>query len=157
MLRISFLLMAIIISKICLAQFNNLCEIYSIGIKFHLNQFPDKKVFVADTVTEDEFSMTTKRCTELFKIFFYCKGSSSIATAENLDSVNSRFKDIFKQYKSVKLISFKENNKLFCKGAGKGWRNFYKRYPGYAGIVFLSLVYFNQHHTRAIFQLSLAS
>ena len=109
-------------------------------------------------VSDNEFSMTTKQCANCFKKFFYLDDTSSFATAENLDSsIDGSLKNIFKGYQYVRPITIKENSQLFSKGVSEVWDNFYKRYPGYAGIVFLSLIYFNRQHTKAIYQLSLAS
>jgi hypothetical protein len=136
---------------------DDLGEIYSIGIRSRLNKLPRKMVFVADTVTDNEFSMSTRQCTKMFKKSFYYTDSPGNRTINNLDSFNKSLKNIFDHYKPVRLISAKENDRLFAGGVSEGWSNFYKRYPGYAGIIFLSPVYFNQSHTSAIYQLSLAS
>jgi hypothetical protein len=155
MFRICLLAVAIMIVQISFAQSENLGEMYSIGIKFRLDQLPHKKAFVADTVTDNEFSMSTRRCTKLFKKFLF--EEAGVVTTGNLDSMNNSLKDIFTPYKNIRLINTKENDKLFRKNTSEGWIRFYKKYPDYAGIVYLSPVYFSQQHTKAIYQLSLAS
>ncbi|MGG9961726.1 hypothetical protein [Ferruginibacter sp. SUN106] len=142
------------IVQISFAQNENLGEIYSIGIKFRLDQLSWKKVFVADTVTDNEFSMSTRRCTKLFKKFLF--EDNSVVTTDNLDSMNSSLKDIFNPYKNIRLINMEEKSKILSNHSNEGWIHFYKNYPGYAGIIYLSPVYFNQQHSKAIYQLSLA-
>jgi hypothetical protein len=156
MVRICLILFTILVSKIAVAQLDEAGEIYSIGIKYRLDQLTRKMVFVADTVSDNDFSMTTRRCAKFFKKFFYYSDSTAIIPGD-LDSLNISPKNIFDHYRSISLISVKESNRLFSRGAAAGWIDFYKRYPGYAGIMFLSPVYFNREHTKAIYQLSLAS
>jgi hypothetical protein len=155
MIRFWLLLFSFLSCKISFSQPEDLGEIYSIGIRFRLNQLERKKVFVADTVTDNKFSMSTRQCAMVFKKFFYYKDSSGILAIDSLDSINpGNIKNTFRQYKYIRLISIKANNKIFSKGISKGWSKFYDWHASYAGIVFLSPVYFNQQHTKAIYQLS---